>query len=80
MVGGYLLTRLTGFLLKASQGFRHQGCWMRNLIRDQKLTRVGWRQAYFFAKIGLGGPRAGQGQGVVKRLQGSLTQSGLSQR
>ena len=38
MVGGYLLTRLTGFLLKASQGFRHQGCWMRNLIRDQKLS------------------------------------------
>ena len=42
---------------------------------------MGWRQADFSAKIGLGGPRAGQGQGAsVKRLQGSLTQSGLSQR
>ena len=39
-VGGFLLTGLTGFLLKADQGLKHQGCRMRNLIRYQELSDI----------------------------------------
>lgn len=41
MVGVYLLIRLTGFLLKASQGLRHQGVLDEELDqRDQKLSVI----------------------------------------
>ena len=66
MVGGYLLTCLTGFMLKASQGLRHQGCRMRNFIRDQKLSAIkgGVETGRFFFFLRL--DREGHGQVKVK--------------
>lgn len=43
MVGVYLLIRLTGFLLKASQGLRHQGVLDEELDqRSEVISYQGW--------------------------------------
>ena len=66
-VGGYLLTCLTGFLLKASQDLRHQGCRMRNFIRDQNLSAIkGGVETGRFFFFGRRLDREGHGQVKVK--------------